>query len=194
MYDFAAAKKSQLVEIVRVAQETQNCPVSAFSTLMRLKPDELVEKIGVICGDEYEVADDGSVVPVAQNGADHDEPGIVEKIQEAVEDMVGWVFQKKDPEVVVAEIEAEAAEKVEEKAEGRKRGAKPHHGDDEIITVVGSSSYRDGSGRAEYFGKFRSGMTVGEYVETAGPKARRTIRKSLAKGLIQLSKPSTPEG
>lgn len=189
-FDFAAVKKIQLVDMVRAAQEATGSVMSAASTLLRMKPDALVDKIGVICGSTHEVDESGTVVQVSTG-----DTGVSSYIDPAT----GEDAQTIDY------TETDTVEKIDEEAEAEASAAnepvvepKTSTGDERVITVVTSDkTFRDGSDRAAYFAVLKSGQTVAEYLvasASVGPKGRRVIRKAVSKGLITLTTPSTTEG
>jgi len=184
MFDFATVKKIQLVDMVRAAQEATGSVMSAASTLLRMKPDQLVEKIASICGDTHEVDESGSIVPV-DTGLEFDPT--VELVTDSID------YTQTD---TVEKIDEEAETEMQSAAEPVPADA-PKSSDLGVITVLATDKkFRDGSDRAAYFACFRSGQTVAEYLlacteKAVGSKGRRALRKAIAKGFVTVTQPSS---
>lgn len=181
----------QISNEIRGLQEDLGLPISAASTLMRLKKDVLVAKLTDLRSQ--------MVTKVA-----------AQKVTDEAEFQTALDDEGVDPEDLTDD---ELQDRIEEEGEDRgqdasvastptlasgtaRRGAKPLQADDMVITVVvASNPKRDGSATAARFGLMRSGMTVAEYIAAVekatgtSKRARRTLRKAVAAGQVVVSSP-----
>jgi hypothetical protein len=179
MLDLDTTPKKQLISVVRQLQGLRGQPVATIAALGRVQNAKLQATVAELCGDEYVVGDDARAMrrpdpeptpapepkptrkrsPRKSNG--HDETAVVAGVA---------VAERPAP---VAPVPA--------------TGQSPVVPRDGVITVLHADNpKREGSASHARYGMLRSGMTVAEYLATAGSRGRRTLRKALRQGHIRV--------
>jgi hypothetical protein len=192
VYDLSTASKPVLVSLVQTICEHNEDRTPAASTLSRQKAEQLRDFIEAFLSkhaDEFFIDESGNLCACEDLSDDEAEADETELDAIKAElDVIEADVNTLEDEMKAIEAEMENAD-ADDDEEGASRAKTADH--DDVITVLATSwSGRDGSDSLRRRSLLKSGMTVGEFIELVGSKARRTLRKAVRKGWIEI----TPAG